>query len=476
MVTAPGAGGSLVGTAVAHYRITSRLGSGGMGVVYEAEDTKLGRRVALKFLPAEMAQDAPALERFQREARAASALNHPGICTVYAIDQHEGQHFIAMELLEGETLAERIRKGALELADAARAGHPDRRRARVGARQGHRPPRPEAREHLRDAARAGQGARLRPRRRSSRSRPTGGEHSEAPTAVQQHELTSAGTTMGTVSYMSPEQARGQLTDARTDLFSLGTVLYQMATGVLPFQGDTSADVVSRPSSTGAAAGHAAQPVAAGRARPDPVEGAREGPQPALPDGDRAQDRSLAPQARRRLGRPACGRARGPDERPAEGRALRRRPLLREPLGREGGRVPARRRDRGHHHRAVEDQGPQGALAADGAAVPRQAGRDGAGRPAAQGDLVLAGSIRRGGNRLRITAQLVDAETDSLLWSERYDREMADVFEVQDEIARKIAPRCASRCRRRSRRRSRRGRPRTCRPTTSTCAARATRGG
>ncbi|MDQ6800669.1 MAG: serine/threonine protein kinase, partial [Acidobacteriota bacterium] len=123
----------IIGRTLSHYRVKSKLGSGGMGVVYEAEDTTLGRNVALKFLPAEMAQDAMLLERFQREARAASALNHPAICTVYAIDQFEGQHFIAMELLEGETLAERIRRGpfdvaslldvGIQLADALESAH-----------------------------------------------------------------------------------------------------------------------------------------------------------------------------------------------------------------------------------------------------------------------------------------------------------------------------------------------------------------
>ncbi|HEY8713308.1 MAG TPA: serine/threonine-protein kinase, partial [Thermoanaerobaculia bacterium] len=123
----------MIGRTLSHYRVTAKLGSGGMGVVYEAEDTTLGRHVALKFLPVEFAQDAAMLERFQREARAASALNHPGICTVHAIDQHEGQHFIAMELLEGRTLSERIRSGpfdlpqlldlGIQMADALESAH-----------------------------------------------------------------------------------------------------------------------------------------------------------------------------------------------------------------------------------------------------------------------------------------------------------------------------------------------------------------
>src|SRR5439155_11799380 len=228
----------MIGRTMSHYRVTSKLGSGGMGVVYEAEDTSLGRRVALKFLPPEFAQDASMLERFQREARAASALNHPGICTVYAIDHHEGQHFIAMELLEGETLAERIRRGpfdlpqlldlgiqiadALESAHAKGIVHRDIKPANIFI-------------NARDQAKILDFGLAKIQLRRSA---TG--QSEGATTARADELTKAGTTLGTVSYMSPEQARAQVTDARTDIFSLGAVLYQMATGTLPFEGESSA--------------------------------------------------------------------------------------------------------------------------------------------------------------------------------------------------------------------------------------------
>nr|WP_275976213.1 protein kinase [Geothrix oryzisoli] len=432
---------ALVGKSVSHYRITRQLGSGGMGIVYEAEDTQLGRQVAVKFLSEDMQRDASILERFQREARAASTLNHPGICTVHSIEQHEGQHFIVMELIEGLTLAKRIGHQALDLAEAVDLGIQIADALESAHAKGivHRDLKPvnlilNARGQIKilDFGLAKMSAR-------TNHLAMAGQDSRLETSLERGDLTVAGTVLGTVHYMSPEQARGQLTDARTDLFSLGAILYQMATGELPFQGDTQAVVFD------AILNRDPQPLA--EVRPEIPAALGQVIGKAL-----EKDRNLRYQTATDLKTDLLRLKRDLDS------GQRRMAELTDSKG--GVPAPAKRsvavlyfqnlsgakEDEYFRDGITEDiitelskiQGLETFSRStvigyrDKSATTAQIGQQ------IGAAYVLEGSIRRAGERLRINAQLVDTHTDHPVWSERYDREMKDVFEVQDEIARKIA--------------------------------------
>jgi serine/threonine protein kinase/cytochrome c-type biogenesis protein CcmH/NrfG len=426
----------MIGKTVSHYQITSQLGEGGMGVVYEAEDTNLGRHVALKFLSPSMADDDNLLQRFQREARAASALNHPNICTIHGIEVHESEHFIVMELLDGESLSDRIRRGSfdiesvltfgVQIADALESAHSkgivhrDLKPANIFVTS-------RGQAKILDFGLA----------KIDQQKPDAA--SNVPTAIADH-LTSAGATMGTVAYMSPEQARGEITDARTDLFSFGAVLYQMATGVLPFQGDTSAvmfDAILNREPSSLETVKPSLPAELGRIIGQALE----------------KDRDLRFQSATDL-KTALKRLK---------RDLDSGRHLSEPSGIHSTSSPQVTREQSiavlyfeNLSGMKEDEYLRDGITEDiTTELSKISGlrtffranilpyRD---RSVTAGQVgkelgashVLAGSLRRIGNRLRINAQLIDAANEFPLWSERYDREMEDVFAVQDEIASKIA--------------------------------------
>jgi non-specific serine/threonine protein kinase len=426
----------LIGQSILHYTILRQLGSGGMGVVYEAQDAQLDRHVALKFLPADLARDSQLLERFQREARAASSLNHPNICTIHAIERYELQHFIVMELLVGQTLAERMNGQpmdvesmlplAVQMADALESAH--------AKGVVHRDIKP-ANMFLTDR---GQlkilDFGLAKIALSQTTQAADGNRTQAAG----DELTSPGSAVGTISYMSPEQARGQLVDARTDLFSAGTVLYQMATGVLPFQGDTSAvifDAILNRDPQPAAEINPALPVEFVRILDKCIEKDR-----ALRCQTATELKTDLNRMKRNLESNKSRAKAKTDSDPGVPKAGKSVAVLYfENLS--GAKEDEYLRDGITEDVITELSKIRGLNIFSRPTV--LAFRDQSVTPQVVGQklgaaYVLTGTLRRSGARLRINAQLVDTHTDFPLWSERFDREMKDVFEVQDEMARKIA--------------------------------------
>ena len=416
---------------VSHYRVLEKLGGGGMGVVYKAEDTRLGRFVALKFLPDGVAGEPQAIERFRREARAASALNHPNICTIYDIGEHEGRNFIAMELLEGETVKHRLNGQpvesielldfAIQITDALEAAHAkgiihrDIKPANLFITQ-------RGQAKVLDFGLAKLASqRLRAGEEAGASMTSAGESED--------NLTSPGSAIGTVAYMSPEQARGEELDARSDIASLGVVLYEMATGRQAFSGNTSAvifeSILNR------------KPVSPARLNPDLP--------PAL---GQIIDKTL--EKDRRLRHQSAAILRGDLQRLKRelesGRMAAAKPAEKSLAVLYFENLSAAKEDEYFRDGITEDVTTELSRIKELTLFPRSAVLTYRDKPVTAPQVgqqlgaayILEGSIRRAGNRLRITTQLVETGTGHTVWAERFDREMKDVFEVQDEIARSIS--------------------------------------
>jgi serine/threonine protein kinase/Tfp pilus assembly protein PilF len=435
---------SLSGKTISHYSVLEKLGGGGMGVVYKAKDTRLGRNVALKFLPDDISQDPQTIERFRREARAASSLNHPNICTIYDAGEFDGRPFIAMELLEGQTLRNRISgtpiavlellEIATQIVDGLHAAHT---KGVV-----HRDIKPaniflvdKGQAKILDFGLAKMG-------RQEQQIAALAETSFRTQVDQSALLTSPGSSIGTVAYMSPEQARGEELDARSDLFSLGVVLYEMCTGLIPFGGATAAlifDGILRSEAAPATTINPKLPAAIENILAKAMEkdtDLRYQTAAELRTDLKRLKRDLDSNRRPSADKPEAPKAAAPAA-PSAGKSVA--VLYFE--NQSGSKEDEYLRDGITEDVITELSKIQGLNTFSRPTV--LAFRDKPMTPAQVGQLlgavyVLTGTVRRAGARLRISAQLIDTRTDFTLWSERFDREMKDVFEVQDEMARKIA--------------------------------------